>query len=96
MRFYGLSHQQALDLPIETFWMMHRNVDRLRAEEDYRMATIAIYAASGEKIEELLRDLRDQMGTIIEVDEGKAAMIKAREDRNLEGLKAISKMNKGV
>ncbi|MBO6507510.1 MAG: hypothetical protein JJ979_03325 [Roseibium sp.] len=76
--------------------MMHRNVDRLRAEEDYRLATVGIYTASGEHIQELLGDLRKQMGTVIVLDEGRAAMERAKEERDVDGLKSIAGLNKGV
>jgi hypothetical protein len=96
MRFYHMGYRELLDLPITVFWGFNKNIDRLRAEEDYRFATVAIYAASGEKVNDLMQDLREQMGTFIVIDEGEAAMQKANAERDAEGLKALMALNRGV
>ncbi len=74
-------------MPVKTFWMLHKNVDRIAAESDMRSAMIAIKSQSGEGVQSMMTDLRQQLGQVIEIDqeaEVKAAM--ARDDNNRSDL----------
>lgn len=51
---------------------------------------------SGESVQKLMTDLRKQMGTIVVLDEARAAIARAKEERDVAGLKRISGLNKGV
>lgn len=65
MRFYGTTYQETLGLPIRTFWMLSRNVDRLEAGEDLRRMRIAVASQSGETFEKFNKDLVAQIGEIV-------------------------------
>lgn len=84
---------EVLDLPIKQFWMLHRSIDRMQAELDYRMvAVIANGMSGGEGLEKLVDGLRSQIGTIVEwEEEGPSfAPMKAELDRvGLESLKGL-------
>jgi len=90
MRFYGMSDQHVLSMPVKRFWLLHKNVDRLRAEEDTRILHVAIHAASGESASALADRLNKQMGVVFDVDEGKAAVTHAERDR--AGLMQLKSM----
>jgi indole-3-glycerol phosphate synthase len=69
MAFYGMAYREVRELPMQTFWMLHRNVDRISAERDQRNALVQIQSQSSEGVKDLMTDLRKQVGTIIEFEE---------------------------
>jgi hypothetical protein len=89
MAHYRLSYQETMDLPAPVFWMLNKNIDRLRAEDDVRSLQTAIAAQSGESAQKHLDALHKQMGKVVEVDEVAEAM-NAEYDR--EGLLALKGM----
>jgi hypothetical protein len=56
-------------MPMQTFWMLHRNIDRISAERDQRNAMVHIQSQSSEGVKDLMTDLRKQVGTIVEYEE---------------------------
>lgn len=64
MRFYSMSHRDVLGLPINAFWMLDRNLSRIRADEEQRHARLLLVAQSGdqETIEGFFRDLEAEIG----------------------------------
>jgi hypothetical protein len=54
---------------MQTFWMLHRNIDRISAERDQRNALIHIQSQSQDGVQDLMENLRSQVGTIIEFEE---------------------------
>lgn len=95
LAFYGLASVEVLrKTPLKTFWMLHKNVDRISAERDQRSALIAIKSQSSEGMTEMMKDLRDQMGTTIVTVEH-TGNTKLDVDA-LHGLSAIGDLNNHV
>lgn len=82
MHFYGMSDRQVLDMPAKRFWMLNKNVDRLRAEADVRLVQCLISSQTGKGVEQMTEILRQQMGKVVTIDEGKAAVANAVYDRD--------------
>lgn len=61
IRAYGFGYQETLDLPIDTFWMLVRNIDRLNAEDDVREIGVLV-AVNGGKAKEMLEGLNERIG----------------------------------
>lgn len=90
---YGLSVVETRKLPLKTFWMLSKNVDRIWAEQDLRLATLMGSVQSKEYAEKLIKDLRRQLGTIVEFEEApKVLEIEPEYDR--AGLLALKGMGK--
>lgn len=82
-------------MPIELFWMLHRNVDRLRADDDYRQAIVVAHAmAGGEGLADLMEKLKEQVGMVVDVDEGLLAMERAEVERDVDGLNDLKSLGK--
>lgn len=64
-------------LPVKTFWLMHKNVDRLMAEDTLRQVSALAYSQSGDGFDKFVSSLRKQMGTIAEFDEARLAIEEA-------------------
>lgn len=66
MRGYGLTYLEVLRTPLAAFWMLNRNLDRLRAEEDLRALQVSIVGSGkdGKAVESLDRQLRTEMGQV--------------------------------
>lgn len=77
-----MSYREVLALPVMTFWMLHRNVDRIAAEQDMRSATIAVKSQSGEAIQSMMTDLSTQMGQVIEIDTEASVKAEIASDNN--------------
>lgn len=97
MKTYSMRLSEVLDLPVKAFWMLHRAIDRMQAELDYRMvAVIANGMAGGEGLENLVTGLNAQIGTIVEWEEGTAPAPapKVVEKFDREGLESLKGMGK--
>lgn len=79
-------------MPIKTFWMMHKNIDRLMAEADLRMLSVFAYGQSGEGIETFSENMRKQMGQVAIIDEVKVAMSENVDSEGLETLKSMGRI----
>ena len=87
--------QGVKDLPLSTFWMLSRNVDRLMAEEDYRLAVVTTSVQTQEGIDDLFPRLKKQIGVIVDYDEDEIGpMEPISEERDRTGLMEIATMNK--
>jgi hypothetical protein len=51
--------------------MLHKNIDRISAERDQRLALVHIRSQSSEGVQDMMKDLRDQMGTTVVIDDTK-------------------------
>lgn len=70
MQTYSMHFKDVLDLPIATFWMLHRNVNRIAAEKDQR--NIAVFGhsfAGGDGLDDLVGHLKEEMGTAFEMEQ---------------------------
>jgi len=65
MQVYGLGYRELLELPINTFWMLNRNADRIRAQSDLHNFSISLTA--GATNAESVNRFRDQL--VLELDE---------------------------
>lgn len=94
MRFYSMSIQAVRDLPLNTFWMLNKSVDRLNAAEDYRQAILVAQAtAGGEGLSGFLDALKDQVGEIVRMGVDKASVQHDELDRSgLSSLAGLGKM----
>jgi len=89
MRFYSMSHRDVLGLPINTFWMLDRNISRVRAEEDQRLLRLFLTAQSGDRdgIDDYASSLNAEIGhPVIE----RAVMEKGAIDRLKAALGAVN------
>lgn len=78
-------------MPIATFWMMHRNIDRLMAEADLRMLSVFAHGQSGEGVADFSERMRKEMGQVAEVDEREAAMAQELDSMGLMSLKELGR-----
>jgi hypothetical protein len=67
MRFYGMGLFDARALPLNTFWELSRNIDRVRAEEDRRLFDLLQNAFVGNPRKYAQR-LEQERGKVIEGD----------------------------
>ena len=66
MRFYGWTYWEALDQPIEAFWTLSAQIDRIQAEEDMRLFEASFVAQRGgeESVRAYRERLQRQVGTV--------------------------------
>jgi hypothetical protein len=88
MHFYGLTLHELLHMPVVTFWMLHKNVDRIQAERDAKTAELMVRSQSADGIKELFDGLRKQMGQVV-VIERPAAMRRPVEQLDRAGLNEL-------
>lgn len=83
------------ELPIAMFWMLSKNIDRLMAEEDYRLAVVTTSVQTQEGIDDLFPRLKSQIGVIVDYDQDEIGPDKPiSEERDREGLMEIATMNR--
>jgi len=70
MHNYTMGFREVLSLPVKTFWMLHKNVDRIHAENDQRQILVVLNAFNGgDGLTNLLEQFRKRIGKIVETDE---------------------------
>ena len=72
MRFYSMSYNDVIRLPIYTFWELSRNIERIMADEDAHslsMLVAAIGSAFGGKVDKVFDTLHKRKGKIVEQKE---------------------------
>ena len=79
-------------MSLKTFWIMSNNVERIRAEQDYRDMSlhIAIRSESKEMIAEKLAQLKDEMGDLLKVNPKWELMVNS--ERDIEGVESLKQM----
>jgi hypothetical protein len=77
-----MGFHELLDIPVMTFWLLHKNVDRLTAEHGLQQAHIAAsVAGGGESYTDLITGLRKALGTVVEIDEVAKDISEAKFDK---------------
>jgi hypothetical protein len=69
VRFYSMSYEDVMELPIYTFWELSSNANRISAEEDKRFFTTmlnAIGVAFGGDSKRYIRQLNKEIGRTVE------------------------------
>lgn len=82
MHFYGMSYREALETPIYTFWVLFRNIDRLKAEDDLRMYELLATVIGGDS-KSYVKRLQTAIGEVFKTTK------KPKLDR--EGLEALKR-----
>jgi hypothetical protein len=77
-------------LPVQTFWMLHKNIDRISAERDQRTAMLTIQTQSSEGVRDLMKGLREQMGKTLIIESPRTKDNTVRTSR--EELLRISRL----
>jgi hypothetical protein len=67
MADYGLSDKQLLEMPIKRFWLLDKNVVRIRAERDFRSLAISC-APHAKDITELHAKLTEELQAPVELN----------------------------
>ena len=71
-------------MPVRRFWMLHRNITRIQAEEDLRQLTTVNAAQSPEAA----KDYRQQL--IVAIGEVSTVVDNERDEAGIENLKIMS------
>lgn len=81
-------------MPIRAFWLLHKNADRLAAEDSLRTVSDLAHSTSAEGLGDYMEGLKKQIGQVAVIDEGKAALEGAVYDRDgLLSLKDLGKLS---
>jgi len=72
MRHYGMGYQEVMELPLQAFWMLNRNIVRLMAEEDQRAVTTGFVAQVNdyEHVKRFQETLALEIGQVTVVEDG--------------------------
>ncbi|MFK3740969.1 hypothetical protein [Massilia sp. TN1-12] len=67
--FYSTGYEQAMRLPLKTFWLMSSNIDRIEAKKDMRAITVAQMAqATPDGVQKFRDALVIEAGEIVKLD----------------------------
>lgn len=66
MAEYSLSYREMMNLPLQAFFTLNKQIDRLRAERDRRQLRLLLVAQSGQKesIEGMVMSLDKEIGFV--------------------------------
>jgi hypothetical protein len=76
-------------MPIKTFWMLHRNIQRIEAAQDMRQAELVVRTQSSEGIQGLFGELQRQLDQPIVFDGAPPARTSTEDTLDKEGLDAL-------
>jgi hypothetical protein len=76
-----------MSLPIDAFWLMSNNVDRLRSDEEIRQVRVArVGMMEGDKVGELIDALKAQVGEVIHG----TVIVAERDQKGFDELKNLA------
>lgn len=84
-RFYGMSFTEVRDMPVRSFWLMNRMIERVRAEEMLDWMPVHSTAMGGKHVEGIARDLKNRMGEPVIQDRIKASKTDVQRAKALFG-----------
>ncbi len=97
IRFYGLSFEEVMALPIKTFWLLEANADRLKAHEDKRQLHIAsISAMDGKRVGEISKILDIEVGQPPIKTKFDPVRTAVRDEAGVANLKALAGVRAGA
>lgn len=94
-----MGYAAVMQLPLKTFWLMSRNVERIEAKKDLRAMSVAIVAQSNAESSTKFRQaLVVEAGVIVKLD-GEAAeaspLEAKRDDSGFADLKMMARQKIG-
>lgn len=84
-----MDYWKVLSLPLRTFWLYSKNIDRLAAERDLRLMQVMAAAQSPESYGRTQEALRQQMGMVLKINQAEAAQEEQIDRAGLAALKAM-------
>lgn len=77
-------------MPLRTFWLMNKNIDRIQAQNDMRSLVRSVTSQSGqEQIENYRKTLIAETGTIVKLEEGVTVIEAERDEAGFAELKSM-------
>jgi hypothetical protein len=67
LHFYSISYGELMAMPMSAFWVLSKNVDRIRADEDKRFFRTVSNVIGG-KPDRYMQLLDEEKGTVVELD----------------------------
>jgi integrase len=67
-------------MPLKTFRVLDKNIDRIQAGNDYRMLQTVVSGTTGEGAEAHARRLLEIVGSVMEFDQGEIARLEVEHD----------------
>lgn len=84
-------------MPLKTFWMLHKNIDRIAAAEDYRSFQTMLSVTSSEGAKDHSERLTKIIGVVADVEPDKEAVLDAQPDlAGIAELKAMAAQGQNV
>lgn len=73
-------------MPLKTFWLLHKNIDRIEAGDDYRQLQTIISATHEDGVRAHSERLLGIVGLIVDYDRGTAVMTIDEEEHDQAGI----------
>lgn len=73
-----------MKLPVRKFWFYHRQISRLRAEEDRRMLGVLGSAQSSDYYQKLAKQLDEEIGEIYVFEPTVKTMVVTQDDNQMD------------
>lgn len=74
-----MQYNAVIDMPITVFWLMLRNIDRLKADENHNYANRHAYIDRGETLVEYLEQMNTMRGEIIVMDNAEHKIVTMKD-----------------
>lgn len=88
-----MAYAEVMRLPLRTFWLMHRNIDRIEAKRDMRAMSVSLVAQSTpDGAKQFRQELLVEAGTIVKLEgAGEDSPLAAkRDDSGFADLKRMA------
>jgi hypothetical protein len=90
LQFYGFGSVDVVkSMPLKTFWMLHRNIDRLEAQADYRQLMNLISAVSTEGVKARQEALQKTIGNVYILERSAQTVHVIEEQLDRVGLERL-------
>jgi hypothetical protein len=90
-----MKFQDVMRMPLKTFWLYSKNIDRLLSEIDLRQLQLMASATSGEAYGRMQENLHKQLGVIVKLSPEAIAQSAQEEKLDPIGLADLKAMARG-
>lgn len=90
LHFYAMGYAEIMALPLSTFWLLHANIDRIKAHDDLRAVSMALVGQSTpDAVHEYRQRLVVEAGQIVTMATGSPLDVQ-RDEAGFQELRAMA------
>lgn len=85
-----MSYAEVMNLPIQSFWFMSDQIERVQSSEDQRRFRVSANAYGGDGVKDYLEELSKSVGQIYVLDKNAVIAMQQPEEGAFDNLRSMA------